>query len=225
MDEWDIIEQEDLLSTCLCDDAVPTTHCCSTEVGNSNERTLTASVGHLMHKSWFGGSAQNGKIDKNNCSKANLKFIEKSKTKSPLTESMFRNYLDAEGRLLRPDSFRLAVYQGGLESNLRPVVWKHLLNVYPPSMTDAERQTFMSNLTEKYYLLRDTVLSKFKTGRISEELRLVANAVRKDVIRTDRTHPFFAGNEDENKNLMSLFNLLTTYALTHPEVSYCQGKF
>lgn len=51
----------------------------------------------------------------------------------------------------------------------------------------------------------------------------MANAVRKDVIRTDRAHAFYAGDENRNANLMALFNILTTYALAHPEVSYCQG--
>lgn len=46
--------------------------------------------------------------------------------------------------------------------------------------------------------------------------------VRKDVLRTDRLHPFYAGSDD-NQNIASLFNILTTYALNHPAVSYCQG--
>ena len=46
--------------------------------------------------------------------------------------------------------------------------------------------------------------------------------VKKDVLRTDRLHPFYAGS-DENQNIASLFNILTTYALNHPSVSYCQG--
>lgn len=37
-----------------------------------------------------------------------------------------------------------------------------------------------------------------------------------------RTHKFYAGSDD-NKNVVSLFNVLTTYALNHPSVSYCQG--
>lgn len=33
--------------------------------------------------------------------------------------------------------------------------------------------------------------------------------VRKDVLRTDRHHPFFSG-ADDNSNVKSLFNILTT---------------
>lgn len=46
--------------------------------------------------------------------------------------------------------------------------------------------------------------------------------VKKDVLRTDRLHPFYAGSDD-NQNIAALFNILTTYALNHPSVSYCQG--
>ena len=46
--------------------------------------------------------------------------------------------------------------------------------------------------------------------------------VRKDVLRTDRSLPFFAG-PDDNANTASLFNILTTFALNHPSVGYCQG--
>lgn len=50
----------------------------------------------------------------------------------------------------------------------------------------------------------------------------MTSMVRKDVLRTDRLHPFYAGSDD-NQNIASLFNVLTTYALNHPAVSYCQG--
>lgn len=47
--------------------------------------------------------------------------------------------------------------------------------------------------------------------------------VRKDVLRTDRQYKFYAG--DGNSNVTSLFNILTTFALNHPSVSYCQVRF
>ena len=46
--------------------------------------------------------------------------------------------------------------------------------------------------------------------------------VKKDVVRTDRNFSYYKGRED-NKHTMSLFDLLCTYALNHPNVSYCQG--
>ncbi|XP_014670170.1 PREDICTED: TBC1 domain family member 25-like [Priapulus caudatus] len=60
------------------------------------------------------------------------------------------------------------------------------------------------------------------TGSFLNQVRYVTNLVRKDVLRTDRTHAFYAG-ADDNKNTTALFNVLTTYAYAHPAVSYCQG--
>ena len=60
----------------------------------------------------------------------------------PLKDIDFRNYLDDEGSLIKPDELRLLVYQIGVEHSLRKVVWKHLLNVYPTKprlLTGAER--------------------------------------------------------------------------------------
>ena len=44
----------------------------------------------------------------------------------------------------------------------------------------------------------------------------------KDVLRTDRTYPYFAVPDDD-PHMDSLFNILTTYALTNPDTSYAQG--
>lgn len=45
--------------------------------------------------------------------------------------------------------------------------------------------------------------------QISEEVLCVSNMVKKDVLRTDRHLKFFAG-QDDNQNIASLFNILTT---------------
>jgi hypothetical protein len=70
--------------------------------------------------------------------------------------------------------------------------------------------------------MRDEWIEQFRKNICSEEVKFVANMVKKDVLRTDRTHRFYAGSDD-NKNVLLLFNILVTYALTHPSVSYCQG--
>lgn len=74
----------------------------------------------------------------------------------------------------------------------------------------------------EYYQIRDSWKARFSNGEMTHQLQFVTNLVRKDVLRTDRTQKFFAGS-DENKNVLALFNVLTTYAMTHPSVSYCQG--
>ncbi|VVC92204.1 unnamed protein product [Leptidea sinapis] len=114
----------------------------------------------------------------------------------PLNDIEFRSFLDAVGQIHNATQLREVIYCGGIEPSLRKVVWKHILNVYPEGMTGKERMDYIKKKAN--------------------------DMVRKDVLRTDRHHNFYAGSDD-NQNIASLFNILTTYALYHPTVSYCQG--
>ena len=139
-----------------------------------------------------------------------------------MTDPEFRYFMDAVGHMVRPDEFRLMVYQGGVEPSLRSVVWRHLLNVYPEGLSGRERFEYQKKKCNEYYKLRDEWKELFSKGRGTEEMRFIANMVKKDVLRTDRSHKVYAG-ADDSANVLSLFNILVTYALTHPDVSYCQG--
>ncbi|CAD7086365.1 unnamed protein product [Hermetia illucens] len=140
----------------------------------------------------------------------------------PLCDSEFRNFLDSVGQILYPNELRKVIFAGGIDPSLRRVVWKHILNVYPNGMTGRERMDYMKRKAAEYYRLRDTWRMAVQKGPVIGELAYVTSMVRKDVLRTDRLHPFYAGSDD-NQNIASLFNILTTYALNHPSVSYCQG--
>lgn len=140
----------------------------------------------------------------------------------PLTDSEFRQFLDPIGQVINVAELRDVIYQGGIEPSLRKVVWKHILNVYPDGMSGRERMDYMKRKSNEYYNLRDKWREMLKSGNMVGDLAYVTGMVRKDVLRTDRHHKFYAGNDD-NKNIASLFNILTTYALNHPAVSYCQG--
>uniref|UniRef100_A0A0P4WA70 Rab-GAP TBC domain-containing protein n=1 Tax=Scylla olivacea TaxID=85551 RepID=A0A0P4WA70_SCYOL len=141
----------------------------------------------------------------------------------PLTDSEFQQMLNGVGQLAHPKELRLCVYHGGLEPSLRKVVWKHLLNVYPEGLTGRERLDYMKLKTKEYEGLKAVWQEHLQNEElVSEEVKYVTNMVRKDVLRTDRHHPYFSG-PDDNANIQSLSNILTTYALHHPSVGYCQG--
>lgn len=142
--------------------------------------------------------------------------------RQPLSDNEFRTFLDSVGQILHPLDLRNVIYAGGIDPSLRRVVWKHILNVYPNGMTGRERMDYMKRKAIEYHRLRDMWRSVVQKGNIFGELAYVTSMVRKDVLRTDRLHPFYAGSDD-NQNIASLFNILTTYALNHPTVSYCQG--
>ncbi|KAI8119146.1 TBC1 domain family member 25 [Lucilia cuprina] len=140
----------------------------------------------------------------------------------PLADNEFRMFLDALGQIQRCDELRKVIFFGGIDPSLRRVVWKHILNVYPSVMNGHQRMDYMRRKSEQYYKLRETWKAAIKQGYVVGELAYVTSMVKKDVLRTDRLHPFYAGSDD-NQNIAALFNILTTYALNHPSVSYCQG--
>ena len=139
-----------------------------------------------------------------------------------MTDTEFHNYLDNIGHLVRPQEFRLSVYQGTVDPALRTVAWRHLLNIFPENMSGRQRFEYLKAKSNEYYELREQWRKLFTGGEPTEEVKFVKNLVMKDVLRTDRTQEFYAG-ADDNKNVISLFNLLVTYAMTHPQISYCQG--
>jgi hypothetical protein len=57
----------------------------------------------------------------------------------------------------------------------------------------------------------------------NDQTRLIMRTINKDVLRTDRTFGFYADSDDGNVNVQSLFHILTTYCVSHPSVTYCQG--
>ncbi|CAH0748835.1 unnamed protein product [Diatraea saccharalis] len=142
--------------------------------------------------------------------------------RQPLCDIEFRSFLDAVGQINNPIKLREVIYCGGIEPSLRKVVWKHILNVYPEGMTGKERMDYIKRKANEYYSLRARWKDCIQRGKVNADLAYVTGMVRKDVLRTDRHHNFYAGSDD-NQNIASLFNILTTYALNHPSVSYCQG--
>ncbi|XP_035229801.1 TBC1 domain family member 25-like [Stegodyphus dumicola] len=140
----------------------------------------------------------------------------------PLDEIGYNSLLDQEGRVVNHRELHMAVYKGGVEPAMRPTVWKHLLNVFPHGMTLEERNSYLNSKSEEYYRLRYRWQHLIQSGTVPDVLQDITNLVRKDVRRTDRTEKFYSGSDD-NENVRALFNILTTYAVNHPSVSYCQG--
>ncbi|XP_017780993.1 PREDICTED: TBC1 domain family member 25 isoform X1 [Nicrophorus vespilloides] len=140
----------------------------------------------------------------------------------PLSDTEFRRFLDPVGQILHTKELRSVIYLGGIDHSLRKVVWKFILNVYPDGMTGKERMDYIKRKAAEYMGLKESWKKAIAQGPVVGELAYTTGMVRKDVLRTDRHHPFYAGSDD-NQNIAALFNILTTYALNHPKVSYCQG--
>lgn len=72
----------------------------------------------------------------------------------------------------------------------------------------------MKRKTREY----DQLKSEWTARVSSEDLEFIRGNVLKDVLRTDRAHPYYAGSED-SPHLTALTDLLTTFAITHPQVN------
>ncbi|XP_077464422.1 TBC1 domain family member 25 isoform X2 [Stigmatopora argus] len=201
MEDWDIISPKDVIGSeqllaertkSLASAALPFTHSLMSQVGRTLTRVQQAF-------SWSYGE-------------------EIKPFKPPLTDTEFHSYLNGQGQLTRPEELRLRIYHGGVEPSLRKVVWRYLLNVYPDGLSGQERMDYMKRKTREYDQLK-----KEWTAHVShEDLEFIRGNVLKDVLRTDRAHPYYAGSED-SPHLTALTDLLTTFAITHPQISYCQG--
>ncbi len=155
----------------------------------------------------------------------------------PLTERDVRQYLNKVGEVVAPREMRLAVYQRGLSQHVRKVMWKHLLGVYPVGpgpagsgsnsgssggMDGRDRVRYIKRKSDEYEDLKKTWVDMVLHGKVTDDLKCVTHMVKKDVLRTDRHHPFYSG--EGNANVTLLYNILTTYALHHPSVGYCQVR-
>lgn len=137
--------------------------------------------------------------------------------KGPLKDCDWYLFQDCEGRLIHTEEFVSWVFQCGVDPSLRKEVWPHLLHVFPPDLTSDER--------ERYLLMKSQVFWHLKSqwqARDPKDIESLSHMIRKDVVRTDKSCPYF-DVPDDHSNIESLFNILMTYAIVNPDVSYVQG--
>jgi hypothetical protein len=144
---------------------------------------------------------------------------ERSNSK-PVDNDDLKKFLDSEGRLEHPHDLRQAIYEGGVEPSCRNAAWRHLLNICPRNMTTFERNDYLNGVSIQYEKLKKRWKEEKRYG---EHIRAIMRAIHTDVIRTDRTFNFYASSDDSNVNLQTLYNILVTYCLSHPNIPYCQG--
>ncbi|KAF2356100.1 Rab-GTPase-TBC domain [Trinorchestia longiramus] len=129
-------------------------------------------------------------------------------------------YFSQEGVIEDDVSLRRRIFLGGLEPQLRSSVWPFLLHCYPYNSTFSQRQQLADHNRELYRKL--TERRERLEGEEREQFwRSVQCTVEKDVVRTDRSNPCFAGHD--NPNLTKMKNILLNFALHRPDIGYTQG--
>ncbi|KAG7213328.1 hypothetical protein KM043_002626 [Ampulex compressa] len=141
---------------------------------------------------------------------------------APLSAEQWDRYKDSEGRVTNPDAVREIIFKGGISPSLRFEVWKFLLNYYPWESTHTERLELKKKKTDEYFTmkLQWRSMSAAQENRFSD-YRDRKNLIEKDVNRTDRTHPYYSG--DNNPHLAQLYDILMTYVMYNFDLGYVQG--
>ncbi|KAH9532856.1 hypothetical protein CY35_18G021400 [Sphagnum magellanicum] len=140
----------------------------------------------------------------------------------PLGNEEWMTFLDAEGRVMDPRALKKRIFHGGVEQKLRRVVWKFLLGHYKFDSTYAMRKALVARKREEYWVLKSQwqSVSEDQAKRFAK-FRERKHRVEKDVVRTDRTLPFYDG--DDNPNVDLLHDILVTYSFYNFDLGYCQG--
>lgn len=141
---------------------------------------------------------------------------------TPLSTEKWEGLQDPVGRITEVDGVKQLIFRGGVAHSIRHSVWKYLLDYHPWSMTHNDIKNLQKKKTEEYFSmkLQWRSMTEGQESRFSE-YRDRKSLVEKDVNRTDRNHPFFAG--DNNPNLVVLQDILMTYVMYNFDLGYVQG--
>ncbi|XP_045534488.1 TBC1 domain family member 15 isoform X2 [Papilio machaon] len=141
---------------------------------------------------------------------------------TPLSTEKWDGLQDTDGRVTEVEGVKQLIFRGGVAHSIRHSVWKYLLDYYPWTMTHSEIKNLQRRKTEEYFSmkLQWRSMTEGQESRFSE-YRERKSLVEKDVNRTDRTHPFYAG--ENNPNLIVLQDILMTYVMYNFDLGYVQG--
>ncbi|XP_012081205.2 TBC1 domain family member 15 isoform X2 [Jatropha curcas] len=140
----------------------------------------------------------------------------------PLGSEEWATFLDSEGRVMDSKALRKRIFYGGVEHTLRREVWAFLLGYHAYDSTYAERECLRYNKKLEY----ETVKKQWQSISPEQAKRFTKfrerkGLVDKDVVRTDRSLPFYDG--DDNPNVNVLRDILLTYSFYNFDLGYCQG--
>ncbi|KAJ5180184.1 hypothetical protein N7492_003394 [Penicillium capsulatum] len=149
----------------------------------------------------------------------------------------------ASGRLqITVEEVKERIFHGGLDPNdgARKEAWLFLLGVYPWDSSREERQAIMNSRRDEYIRLKagwwERMVEGNSTAEEYDHWKEQRNRIEKDVHRTDRTIPLFAGEDiphpdpespfadtGTNVHLEQMKDMLLTYNEYNPDLGYVQG--
>ncbi|KAL6242733.1 GTPase activating protein [Rhinocladiella similis] len=120
----------------------------------------------------------------------------------PVDLDEWRSFFDAKGSLhVTVDEVKERIFHGGLnaEDGVRKEAWPFLLGVYDWNSTEQERHVYMNGKRDEYVQLKgawwERMADNEATPEQEEWWKEQKNRIEKDVHRTDRHIPLFAGED------------------------------
>uniref|UniRef100_A0AC34GWK5 Rab-GAP TBC domain-containing protein n=1 Tax=Panagrolaimus sp. ES5 TaxID=591445 RepID=A0AC34GWK5_9BILA len=132
----------------------------------------------------------------------------------------WKSYKNQDGSIDDNLTVRKAVYFASMDPALRREVWPFLLRVYPWTSTLEQRESLRNDLFLEYQNIKRKKMKKME-GSAKHLMQAIESSIIKDVVRTDRQNPFFAG--ENNPNLETMKDILMNYAAMFPDINYIQG--
>ncbi|KAG5677571.1 hypothetical protein PVAND_007320 [Polypedilum vanderplanki] len=146
---------------------------------------------------------------------------EEGKVPKITTEYFYGQLLNEKGQIEDDLQLRKCVFFGGLERNLRKTVWPFLLHCYSTNSTFNDRVALSELRKQEYEEITRRRLYSMSPEEQAKFWRNVQCVIEKDVIRTDRGNPYFAG--EGNVNIDTMKNILLNFAFYNPTIGYTQG--
>ena len=143
---------------------------------------------------------------------------EEGKVPKITTEYFYGQLLNEKGQIEDDLQLRKCVFFGGLEKNLRKTVWPFLLHCYSTSSTFSDRISLAELRSQEYEEITRRRLYSMSPEVQAQFWRTVQCVIEKDVVRTDRGNPFFAG--EGNANVDTMKNILLNYAFYNPGMRF-----
>ncbi|CAN1120625.1 TBC1 domain family member 15 [Linum perenne] len=141
---------------------------------------------------------------------------------SPLGSKEWATFLDSEGRVMDSKALRKRIFYGGVEHAIRKEVWPFLLGYHHYESTYADRENLKISKGTEYLILKQQWQSiSSEQAKKFTKFRERKGLIDKDVVRTDRSLPYYEG--DSNPNVKILRDILLTYSFYNFDLGYCQG--
>ncbi|KAK9477009.1 rab-GTPase-TBC domain-containing protein [Lipomyces japonicus] len=157
--------------------------------------------------------------------------------RNEVSREEWRALFDHSGRLcVTVSEVKERVFHGGLAANIRSEAWLFFLGVYPWDSSQIERQVIMASKRDEYYRLKRQWWDDIERQKNDPVWKDQRNRIEKDVHRTDRNIPLFAGEDTPhpdadspfasvgtNVHLEQLKDMLITYNEYNKTLGYVQG--